>query len=121
MGQRRQPVHPIPRRDGGVELDADAEAVHAVRVVHRPHREQVLEELARLAVVCDLDVAVDAAAQRVLDDGDGLRLGARPLQEAAIAALRLVPLCMAAKDVSSAGGRGGDRPVHTCNYPNSGR
>ena len=74
------------------ELHADAEAVHAVRVVHRPHREQVLEELARLAVVCDLDVAVDAAAQRVLDDGDGLRLGARPLQEAAVAALRLVPL-----------------------------
>ena len=27
--------------------------------------------------------------------------------------------CMAAKDVSSAGGRGGDRPVHTCNCPNS--
>jgi len=72
-----------------LELHADAEAVHTVRVVHRTHRQQVLEELARLAVVGDLHVAIDAAAKRVLNDGDGLWLRPWALQEAAVATLSL--------------------------------
>ena len=44
-----------------LKLNADAEAVHAVRIVHRTHRQQVLEELAALAVVGQLHVAIDAA------------------------------------------------------------
>ena len=77
-----------------LELHADAEAVHAIRVVHRAHRQQVLEELPALAVVSDLHVAVDAAAKGVLDHRHRLRLGARTLQEAAVAALSL-RLCVA--------------------------
>jgi len=74
---------------GHLELHAEAQAVHAVRVVHRPHGQEVLEGLAVLAVVCDLHEAVRAAAQRVLDHrhGRGLRLGT--LEEAAVLALRL--------------------------------
>mmetsp|Transcript_36590 Transcript_36590/g.96580 ORF Transcript_36590/g.96580 Transcript_36590/m.96580 type:complete len:316 (+) Transcript_36590:236-1183(+) len=72
-----------------LELHADAESVHTIRVVHRPHREQILEEVAIAAVVGDLHVAVDATTKRVLDHRDRLGLRLRTLQEAAVAPLRL--------------------------------
>mmetsp|Transcript_23105 Transcript_23105/g.70767 ORF Transcript_23105/g.70767 Transcript_23105/m.70767 type:complete len:403 (+) Transcript_23105:672-1880(+) len=75
-----------------LELHADTVAIHAVRVVHGAHREQVLEELAILAVVGDLDMAVHAAAQGILDHGNGGRLGAGALQEAAVAPLDLTQI-----------------------------
>eukprot|EP00962_Isochrysis_galbana_P029522 scaffold9442_cov117-Isochrysis_galbana.AAC.2 len=58
--------------------------------MHRPHRQQVLKALAVLAIVCDADEAVDAAAQLVLDRGDRGRLGFWPLQEAAVEACRIL-------------------------------
>eukprot|EP00967_Tisochrysis_lutea_P150700 scaffold291955_cov32-Tisochrysis_lutea.AAC.3 len=50
------------------------------------------KHLAVLAVVCDLDVAVDAAADRVLDYGHARLLRARALQEAAVAPRHLAPV-----------------------------
>jgi hypothetical protein len=90
LGEARLERHAVEH----LELHADAEAVYAVRVVHRAHRQQVLEQLAALAIVGQLDVAIDATTQRVLDHRHRLRLGEWALQEAAVAALALV-LCVA--------------------------
>lgn len=73
-----------------LKLHADAEAIHAIRVVHWPHRQQVLKEAAILAVVGQLHVAVDAATQRVLDHSHRLRLRFRTLKEAAVATRSLI-------------------------------
>lgn len=49
-------------------LHANGVAIHSVRVMHRAHREQVLEKLAALAVVGDSHVAVHSTPQSVLYD-----------------------------------------------------
>ena len=70
-------------------LHAQAEAVHAIRVVHRAQREQVAERRAVAPVVGHLDRAVGAAPQGVHHHGNGGDLGLGALQEAAVAPVRL--------------------------------
>jgi len=73
-----------------LESDANYVTVDAVRVEYRVHRQQVLEELSMLAVVCQLNVAVLALGERVSDHSNRLGLDFWPLEETAVAAACLL-------------------------------
>ena len=72
-----------------LELHTDAVTIRPVRVLHRLHRQQVLELLAVLAVVRELHVAVLRPTQARTKHRNGVRLRVRALQEATVASRRI--------------------------------